>query len=281
MKEPFADWKAGFRPLVPIWVRRLKRHLFGWRWFRGHYKTWSEAQAVAIGYDAPTILEKVLRATLEVKAGRGAFERDSVVFETAASDTQLIAELLKIANRNGGRLRVLDFGGSLGTTYWQHRRELNGLVEMRWDVVEQTHFVEAGRTYVAGGSLNFFRDIDEAERHVRHDVLLISTTLQFLPNPHSFLDEIVTRGFPFLLLHNVPLHDDEADYLMVEHVPPDIYTASYPAWFFNRSKFYAHFSAHYVLDVSYASPAIWWVGLHDYPSTGLVFRRLPDRTEVS
>ena len=58
------------------------------------------------------------------------------------------------AAANGGRLEVVDFGGALGSTWWQHREELSALGLRRWVVVEQPQFIEAGREF-AGEILGF------------------------------------------------------------------------------------------------------------------------------
>ncbi len=271
---PLACTKALLREICPPGLRRAYRALFQWRWFRGRYASWSEAQAHAGSYDEPAILAKVLRATLEVKAGRAAYERDAVLFHEPAPDDSLLAGLMQVAAENGGRLRVLDFGGSLGTTYWQHRRELGRLPELRWSVVEQSHFVAAGRQHLQDETLRFHLTLDEAEQAAPHDVLLLSGVIQCLPDPHAFLADCVRRRPLAILLHNVPLHRGEPDHLRIEHVPPEIYSATYPFWFFNEAGIMAHFAGQYQVEHRYASPAIWWIGMRDYASTGLRLRRL-------
>jgi len=273
MPSSIANWKTRLRPYVPALARRAKRVFFGWRWFRGRYPTWEKAQPHAASYDEPSILAKVLHATLEVKAGRAAYERDSVLFFQPVVEAELLACLEQVAAAAGGRLRVLDFGGSLGTTYWQHRARLGHLAELRWDVVEQAHFVEAGRKHLQDDTLRFFPTIDAAERACAHDVLLASGVVHCLPAPHAMLTDFAARALPWLILHNLPLHDDEPDYVMIEHVPPDIYPATYPVWFLNRARFLAHFAAGYTVEQSYASTAIWDRGWQDYPSSGLMLRR--------
>ncbi|HEV8073880.1 MAG TPA: methyltransferase, TIGR04325 family [Opitutaceae bacterium] len=255
-------------------VRRWYRRMFGWRWFRGRYATWEEARRVAGGYDQAVILEKVLAAALAVRAGQAAFERDSVLFKEPDCDHRVLAGLLAVAQTNGGRLRVLDFGGSLGSLYFQLRPFLPPLAEVRWDIVEQAHFVEAGNRHFQGETPGFFENIDAAERVAPHDVILVSTVLQYLPEPHVFVAELVARGRPFLMFNNLPLHEPAPDWLTVQHVPPGIYTASYPVWFLNRRQFLAHFDRRYRVVQEYASAAVWSVDGRDYHSTGLLLRRL-------
>ena len=257
----------------PAVLRRRLHWLFGWRWFRGDFGSWEEARAGASGYDAGIIVERVLAATLEVRAGRAAYERDGVCFARPEPDRPLLAALLSTASACGGRLRVLDFGGALGSIYWRHRAELGAIHGVEWDVVEQPRFVDTGRRHCADTALRFFATVDEAEAAGGHDLLLCSTTLQYLERPHAAVDDWVARGWRFLLFNNLPLHRGRPDRLAVQHVPPDIYPASYPAWFFNRERMLGRFTPRYSLLVEYPSEAIWPVGWNGYPSTGWYFER--------
>src|SRR5436305_14010450 len=100
--------------------------------FSGNYKSWEEAERDSTGYAAPEILQKTRAALLKVKAGEAAFERDSVIFDTMQYNFSLLAGLLRAAAANHGRLSVLDFGGSLGSTYFQQRSFLCDVTDLHW-----------------------------------------------------------------------------------------------------------------------------------------------------
>src|SRR3546814_11444165 len=59
------------------------------------------------------------------------------------------------------RLDVIDFGGSLGSTYRQCRPLLDAVQHLQWHVVAQPHFVEAGRQEVETDELHFWNDISD------------------------------------------------------------------------------------------------------------------------
>jgi putative methyltransferase (TIGR04325 family) len=69
------------------------------------------------GYDSEIILEKTRDALLKVKNGEAAYERDSVLFDEIQYAWPLLTSLMWVAAQAKGILNVLDFGGSLGTTY--------------------------------------------------------------------------------------------------------------------------------------------------------------------
>src|SRR3546814_16397621 len=97
------------------------------------------------GYSESAILDRVRTATRAVVAGEAAYERDSVLFDKADYPFALITALLRAAASADMRLDVIDFGGSLGSTYRQCRPLLDAVQPPQWHVVEQPHFVAFGR----------------------------------------------------------------------------------------------------------------------------------------
>lgn len=260
------------KKIIPIVVRRWLKSVFGWRWFRGDYQNWAAACAASSGYDDDVIINRVLAATLEVKEGRASFERDSVLFKVPEEEEGLVAALLSVAGERQGTLRVLDFGGALGSTWWRHRERFIGMRDLCWDIVEQTKFVSVGRKYLSDTPLRFFENIEQTKHEASYDVLLASGVVHCLESPHEMIDSWVEQKFPYILFNNLPLHQDAPDRLMVQHVPPSIYPASYPVWFFNRDKFMQHFNLDYEVVSEFASEAVWPMGWRLYPSTGLFLK---------
>lgn len=265
--------RAMGRRIVPASVRGWLRRRWGWKWFRGNHATWSAAVTASSGYAAGAILDRVLQSTLAVQRGEAQFERDGVLFFEPESDEPLMAALDEVRRTGGGGLRVLDFGGSLGSTYWRLRDQLPAGADLVWDVVEQPGFVEAGRRHLGGERLRFFYAVGEAEAAGPHDILLCSCVLQYLEDPAGVLAEWRELSIPFLLLNNLPLHATGPDRLRVQHVPPSIYPASYPVWFFNRAKFLARLEPDYEVVREFAAEAVWPVDSGRYPSTGLLLKR--------
>lgn len=102
------------RSLIKDWVppvlwRAVRRIAGPAAAFKGDYASWDEARSRSTGYDNAEIVQRVLAATLAVKAGQACFERDSVLFNEPAPRYAVVAELLAGALANNGRLAVLDF----------------------------------------------------------------------------------------------------------------------------------------------------------------------------
>ena len=149
--------------------------------------------------------------------------------------------------REGNRLNLIDFGGSLGSSYFQNRKLLSHLHELRWNIVEQNKFVDCGKQYFEDEHLRFYHDIDECLKEQHADMILLSSVIQYLEKPYDLLDEVVRKGFKYIIIDRTPVLEQGADRLTVQKVTPEIYAASYPAWFFNRAKFLGFFAGKYDL----------------------------------
>ena len=260
--------RGGIKRLFPKRIKRLARHWLGWRWFVGDFATWEQACANSGGYQVESIAAKVRDATREVVDGRAAFERDGVCFPAYEPEKELTDIFWAISQEVGAPLRVLDFGGALGSTYWRHRGVLPAIES--WDVIEQPTFVELGRAeFSEVGFCSSLRDV----RANRYSVVLCSNALQYLEYPLQLLDEFAGMGAPNLVINGLPLHRDRPDRIRVQRVPPTIYEASYPVRFFNRDGFLRRIAPQWSVQREFVSEAVWFVDGRDYPSTGLWLRR--------
>lgn len=232
---------------------RLYRRIAGGVRFSGHYSSWEDARAHSTGYDSSEIIERVKQAMIKVRSGEAVYERDSVLFDTPQYSWPIIAWLLWIASLRDNRLNIVDYGGSLGTTYYQTRRFLSHLRECRWNIVEQRAFVQAGQLHFADERLRFHESMDSCFEQGTPDALLLSSVLQYLPNPYDFIDDVVQRRFEFILLDRTPFFLSGQDRLTVQKVPASIYPASYPAWILNFDRFHDRMSSAYELIAEYES----------------------------
>lgn len=236
------ELKSLMKEFIPPWLWRLGRSNV----FRGDYRTWPEAAAASVGYDADRILVKVCDAVLKVKNGEAAYERDSVLFDEVQYSWPLLSALLWIASRGGNRLRLVDFGGALGSSYFQNRSFLAHLEALQWNIVEQRAFVECGNRHFADRVLSFHVSLEDCLRLHPCDTILLASVLPYLEQPHELLDKVLEVGFEYIIIDRTPLLMwGERDRLTVQRVPGHIYPASYPAWFFNRSRLLGHFAGRY------------------------------------
>lgn len=206
-----------------------------------------------MGYNSEVILEKTKNALLLVKNGEAVYERDSVLFDKKQYPFPLISFLLYSALIQNGPLNIMDFGGSLGSTYYQVKDFLTTGACNSWNIIEQPHYVDCGKKYFEDHTLHFFSSVQECNATSRIDFVILSSSVQYLEDPHTFLDELCSYNYKYLLFDRTAFTEGADDRLTVQHVPPEIYDASYPAWFFNEQKFLEHFQTDYVIKGEFAS----------------------------
>jgi putative methyltransferase (TIGR04325 family) len=227
------------------WRSRLSRE------FIGRYPSWSAASAAASGYDDPGILQRVHASALRVKQGEAAFERDSVCFEQEAFRWPLLDCLLHAAIMKKGNLHVADFGGSLGSFYFQHRKFLQQIEALQWSIVEQGNYVEVGRQNFEDDTLKFYSALADAAARSAIDLILFSGSLQYLDDPSDQIRQAAALC-DCIVIDRTPFIDDREDRITVQRVSASIFKASIPHRFFAKEKF-----DRFMTDLGYASFCGW------------------------
>ena len=231
---------------APPALLQLVRRRTGTRWY-GNYSTWQEAAKASSGYQSKEVIRRVKEATLKVKTGLAQYERDGVTFDRIQYSWPLLSGLMWVAAQREGNLNILDFGGSLGSTYFQNRKFLLALPRVSWSIVEQPHFVDEGKKHFENETLMFYKDMESCVRQRSPHCILFSGVLQYLENPYALLERVKALSFPFILIDRTGFIGGGKDRLTIQRVPPTIYPASYPCWFFSRQKFLSNLHEEYHL----------------------------------
>lgn len=206
--------------------------------FFGNYGSWGEAliDADSItgsgGYETDDIFETVKEATQKVLEGGYSFERDGHAFMKPEYNYELMTALLKVCVKSD-RIKLLDFGGSLGSTYFQHKSVLP-MERIRWNIVEQEHFVDYGKEHIK--ELGFFRTAEECNDSAGYDTVLFSSVLQYLDEPYSYLERILRPAPQYVIVDRTPFLQTGNSAIVNQSVPPVIYKAIYPAWLLNQTE---------------------------------------------
>jgi len=236
--------RSVIKKTLPEPIRRFLTGIYyGWH---GNYASWEDAAKKCSGYNSTAILKKVKDTASKVRDDFAAYERDSVIFDKIQYSYPLLSGLLWAAARKSARLNVLDFGGSLGSTYYQNKLFLDSLAGLNWCIVEQPEFVREGKASFSNNRLHFFDSVEECFESFRIDLVLFSSVLQYLEKPHELLEQIIKEGPEVIIIDRTPFVTGK-DRLTVQKVNPSIYKASYPCWFFNKEKFLGMFGDSYNL----------------------------------
>jgi putative methyltransferase (TIGR04325 family) len=232
--------------IPPLFLTLLKKgKKYGWK---GDYKNWQEAKDLSDAYDDVLILEKVKQALLKVKNGTAVYERDSVLFDRIHYSWPLLSALLWITTLNKGSLKVADFGGSLGSSYFQNRFFLATVSGLQWNIIEQENFVVCGQQFFQDDILHFFYSPEQmiAKQGVP-DLVILSCVLPYLDKPYDILKSLMRYKIPHILVDNTYFNYENRDRICIQRVPPEIYNASYPCWMLNYERVKSILSAEYDL----------------------------------
>jgi len=235
--------------------------------------SWDDAFKKTVkGYTAEPILIKCRDSLLKVKSGEYPYERDSVLFTEKELFYPLLTALLYVSMENSKYLNIIDFGGSLGSTYFQSRDILKQVgIKINWNVIEQENFVQCGKKYFEDDELHFINNIDEQiNRNGEISVCLFSSVLPYLKEPYTILDSIERHNIKYIIIdRTVFLENASEDLLTIQRIPPEIYDALYPAWFLSLDKFLSHMKKYY--DVVFRWQTLDQHQLKNYKTVGLGF----------
>jgi putative methyltransferase (TIGR04325 family) len=159
-----------------------------------------------------------------------------------------------IAAQNKGELHLIDFGGSLGSTYFQNKLFLDTLTNVSWNIVEQANYVKAGIESFQNEQLRFYTSIEECHSQSKNKIsaMLFSSVLQYLEFPYDILKEACRLQTEYILIDRVGFTLNNQDRITVQKVPAKIYEATYPCWFFGEKRFVSFFEEnHYELVVAF------------------------------
>lgn len=242
------------KQLVPPIFHTIRWFSFKYGW-KGNFASFDAAKQQAGGYDADHILQSIIKSTGKVRDGLVPFERDGIEYDKIKMNFPLLSTLLMLASQNGNQLTVLDFGGSLGTSYFQNRSFLKGLSRLDWCVVEQENYVKAGKELFESEQLHFYFTIEDCLKKHQPDIIIFNGVIQYIGTAFQLLEQVAQTGIKYLLFDTTAYIDGETDRYAIQHVPPEFYglDASYACIFFSKSKMFKFLKEYYHLCFEFIS----------------------------
>ena len=121
----------------------------------GTYKSWKHALKFSKGYNDRIILNKTIKSVEKVILKEAKFERDSFLFYKESFDETFLLILKKLKKKIKKKINLCDFGGSLGSLYFQHKSFLTSS-NIEWNIIEQKHYVEYASKKIKIKNLYFY-----------------------------------------------------------------------------------------------------------------------------
>jgi putative methyltransferase (TIGR04325 family) len=233
--------RVALQLLTPPIVWGLRRRLSRGP-LEGPFASWEAASKHATGWDSPGIVEQALAAALKVRNGAAAFERDSVARESIIYSPTILAALLLAADRHRA-LDVIDFGGGLGSNYFQNLRLIRALAgaPTSWNVVELAPLARIGVEQFQTEQLRFHDDLGAVR--LAHPVLLFTGSLQYVADAFALLERAL--GITDIVALDRVLVWDEAEHaVFVQRLDPRRFDrVTLPTWCFAKDALIAWFEA--------------------------------------
>lgn len=200
-------------------------------------KLWAEYQGAKSGYHDETIFRSVQTATESVLRKGSGYERDGVEFDEPSIHWPVLGALFEARNARDGVLTVVDVGGSLASKWIQHRPFLNDLAPIRWVVVEQEHYVHAGRKLFDPSDVEFKLNLDGAIADVGSaDFILFSSSLHYFEHPMEILDQACRSSSHSVVVDRTPIWNQPRPHLAVQKVALYSEPVEYPCWILSRAQ---------------------------------------------
>ena len=203
--------------------RHVKPYPYG---FSGDYATFEAAAAqCGDGYSS----EEVVRKSLERAK---TLQREAPIADSVEPHTLRLLGVLHALLKPQTQLRVLDFGGGLGTHYFRLRHLLPKGLNVRWTVCETKVMADAGSKNFSNEELRFVDSL-EALNGETFDCVIASGSLQYVSEPERVLQQL-SKYSSTVVIDRVPLQQSGKSRVTIQKIPPSIFKASYPAWFFDE-----------------------------------------------
>lgn len=219
----------------------------GMVYFEGRFSDFKSARELCLGkgYEGEQIFARVKESAIAVKEGRAAYERDGYLFYEKDYYLQLLSVLYEVFLQYG-ELNIIDFGGSLGSTYFQNKDRLKKISDrVEWNIIEQRHFVEWGRSNLEDDVLRFYYNINEIEKC---NCIIFGSSLQYLEKYETILAQIREKEIPYVVVDRLPVSNES--WVSVEYVHEPIYEAVYPLYILSEDMLAKQFEdLGYVLDL--------------------------------
>lgn len=219
------------------------------------FKNWADAKAASIGYSEDSILQKVSDQTVLMVESNSGWVRDGFYFEEVQVNFEILS-FLSLQSTRMQPLRVVDFGGGLGTTFFQNRNILNKFdIKVCWNIIEQPNFVAEGKLILDSiPNLHFFESLSEASI-TSSDLVIFSSVLEYIEDSYHFLEEIMRlESKPSgILIDRSPIDLVDSGKYVVQNVDHSIHQARLPLRILGQDKIVEILSSDYELLTDWVS----------------------------
>lgn len=201
--------------------------------FIGPYKNWKNANQDSTGYRNQKILNKIIKNTIISSNNDKFYERDGELL----SDNNYPKEIIKFINLNyKKKLKLIDFGGSLGSFFFQNRSKIKAKL-IEWIIYEQEYLVNAGLKNIKHKNIHFIKNIKKLKKF-KPDIVLFSSVLEYLEKPKKHINEMLKiKSIKYIIIDRLIVSNDNKDKIFIQKNPKKYFNMSYPCRIFSKNNF--------------------------------------------
>jgi putative methyltransferase (TIGR04325 family) len=193
--------------------------------WEGVYRSFSEVPAEEPGFDGETWISNSLK---RIAALREEAERNVLLPPASNYREGLLPLLAALGYNENGSVRILDFGGGLGFTYYQTICGLPRTEGVEYHVVEREAVCRAGKEFFGANHSNLQFLTELPQTWERFDIVHSGSAIHYVEDWKQLLSRLCVLSRKYLLLVDVPAGNIPT-FAAAQHY----YGSKIPVWFFN------------------------------------------------
>lgn len=182
--------------------------------------SWEEAKLNSNGYNSEKLIAKINRASKYHRSKFAIFEKDGVL-TFSKKDSLFLSRIIK---RDITIQRVIDFGGSTGTTYFQIKT-INKNRKFDWIIVEQPILALNINNNFYPNELNFKTNLNGPLGEI--DLVYFGSSFQYLENYENIFEIIFNIKPKYIVLARTPFSNSK-EFIGIQYGRINLNSFSYP-----------------------------------------------------
>lgn len=191
--------------------------------WEGVYSSFNEVPSSGEGFESSRWIDSNYKKTKEILDNLTSADFVNEVSKFNISPLSVVISLMKDLKR---KIKVLDFGGGMGTTYLQVKEALI-TNDIDFTIVEGIKNCEkANALFSEDDNINFY---DKLPLNEEFDIIHISSSLQYIEDWKGLLSELCQRyNAKTFIFNDLPAGDIKSTYATYQNY----YESKIPYWFF-------------------------------------------------
>jgi putative methyltransferase (TIGR04325 family) len=193
--------------------------------WQGVYKSFKDAPSSGPGFNGERWIQNALE---KINAARQDAQKKGTVLSVTQYRESLLPLVAAIVMNAFEGLKILDFGGGVGSSYYQVLHGLPRTGNFEFHVVEIDALCKVGKEYFTNEPHIFFHSSPPREEGLSFDVVHMGSSLHYCEQWEELLSSLCRYKPRYFLFTDLPAGD-----IPTFATVQSYYTSKIPVWFFN------------------------------------------------